>query len=180
MARTLAAARPNEDDLGVASYFEVHVRREARWTIDCTATTAAEALAEAEDIARRTDVMAVKVVNERYNPHTDQSAARVIHKVEKPERKRARGPVRMVAAPRVVPVAKPETAAETGPATPQPARPEPASARAQPAEPSRLPQHAVAGGTSASPAAPWLLFAWASLVLALGASALFVLLLVVG
>jgi|GEM_PF-2021555 len=178
MARTLAAARPNEDDLGVASYFEVHVRREARWTIDCTATTAAEALAEAEDIARRTDVMAVKVVNERYNPRTDQSAARVIHKVEKPERKRARGPVRMVAAPRAVPASKPATLAGHA-ETPAPtAVAEPATATSTAAQ--QRPQHALARGAPASPAAPWLLFAWASLVLALGASALFVLLLVIG
>jgi len=177
MARTLAAARSTEDDLGVASYFEVHVRRETRWTIDCTAATAAEALAEAEDIARRTDVMAVKVVNERYNPRTDQSAARVVYKVEKPERKRSRGAVRMVAAPRVPRAPQPAT-------IPTPADLQNAAPIAEPpAPPGRStapPRHAVARDAPAASASTWLLFAWASLVLALGASALFVLLLVIG
>lgn len=177
MARTFAAARSIEDDLGVVSYFEVHVRRETRWTIDCTGSTAAEALAEAEDIARRLDVMAVKVVNERYNPRTDQSAARVIYKVEKPERKRSRGAVRMVAAPRVPHAPQPATPVDTQSVAPIA---EPPAAAAQPAGPTALPRHSVVRDAPASSTATWLLFAWASLVLALGASALFVLLLLVG
>lgn len=180
MARMLAAARSAEEDLGVASYFEVHVRREARWTIDCTAATAAEARVEAEDIARRTDVMAVKVVNERYNPRTDQSATRVIFKVEKPERKRSRGAVRLAAAPRVP--RPPQLATNATPVGAPTAAPlsEPPTISAPPAMPPPLPQRAVPGRAPSSPASTWLLFAWASLVLALGASALFVFLLVLG
>ena len=171
MARLSAAARPTEDDLGVASYFEVHVRREARWTIDCTATTAAEALAEADEIVRRADVGAVKVVNERYNPRNDLSAARIVYKVEKPERKRTRGPVRMVAAPRIANAPPIVAAASSGNGRPG----SPASQPDQRPVPPRG-----YGARTTSPAATWLLFAWASLVLALGASALFVVLLVVG
>ena len=166
MAPVLAAARPIEDDLGVASYFEVHVHRDQRWMIDCTSASASEAVAEAEAIVRRTDVKAVKVVNERYNPQTEQTASRVVFKVEKPERKRGRGSMRLAAAPRV--------------SAPAPPVAEPATAPLPPAELSGplLPLSGRAGPPSA--AAPWLLFAWASLALALGASGLFILLLVVG
>lgn len=173
MAPAVAANRTTEGDLGVSSYFEVHVRREARWTIDCTATTAAEALAEAEEIVRRVDVRAVKVVNERYNPRIDQSAARVVFKVEKPERKQSRGPFRMMAAPRVVNALPPVAAASPGHSAPS-------SAASQSEERSVPPRGYRARARATSPAASWLLFAWASLVLALGASALFVVLLVVG
>jgi hypothetical protein len=181
MAPMLAADRVAEDDLGVASYFEVHVRRDERWMIDCTSPTAAEAMIEAEDIVRRSDVMAVKVVNERYNPRTDQSAGRVIFKLEKPERKKRGGANRMIAAPRVMSVAPPVVAAAPLVADAMPAAaPDLAPATPPRAERARARPPPGARGTPSSPTAPWLLFAWASLALALGASALFVLLLVIG
>ncbi len=184
MAPVLAADRVAEDDLGVASYFEVHVRRDERWMIDCTSPTAAEALTEAEDIVRRGDVMAVKVVNERYNPRTDQSAGRVIFKLEKPERKKRNGAMRMIASPRVVSAAPPVVSAPpVAVAVAEAATPAAAAGLAatppSPGEPPRGHRPSDARGTP-SPTAPWLLFAWASLALALGASALFVFLLVIG
>jgi hypothetical protein len=180
MAPVLVADRAAEDDLGVASYFEVHVRRDERWMIDCTSATAAEALAEAEDIARRGDVMGVKVVNERYNPRTDQSAGRVVFKLEKPERKNRGGAIRMNAAPRVVPAAPPVVTAAPAAEAALSA----AAAESAPASPplAALPRRHPPGAhsTPSSPTAPWLLFAWASLALAVGASILFVFLLVIG
>jgi hypothetical protein len=181
MAPVLVADRAAEDDLGVASYFEVHVRRDERWMIDCTSATAAEALTEAEDIVRRGDVTGVKVVNERYNPRTDQSAGRVIFKFEKPERKKRGGTVRMIAAPRVVPAARPVApGAPDVDAAISAAAPDPAPATPSPDDLPRGRPPPGARGTPSSSTAPWLLFAWASLALALGASALFVLLLVIG
>ena len=181
MAPVLVADRAAEDDLGVASYFEVHVRRDDRWMIDCTSASAAEAQAEAEDIVRRGDVMAVKVVNERYNPRTDQSAGRVVFKIEKPERKRRGGPIRMLAAPRAMPAAPPAApAAPPTEAAMAEASPEAALASPPLAAPPRRRPPPGADATASSLTAPWLLFAWASLALALGASALFVLLLVIG
>ncbi len=179
MAPALAANRTAEDDLGVASYFEVHVRRDERWTIDCMAPSAGEAVAEAEDIARRADVTAVKVVNERYNPRTDQSAGRVVFRLEKPEGRRRSGHVRLMASPRVPPPPPPaaQPPATTTPLPPAPTSPPPAPA----ARPSGGPAPTGARrGPAEAPTAPWLLFAWASLALALGASALFVFLLVIG
>lgn len=178
MAPLLAADRAAESDLDVVNYFEVHVQRAERWMIDCTSANAAEAMSEAEAIFRRGDVMAVKVVNERYNPRTDQSAARVVCKLEKPERKRRGGSIRMIAAPRVAPAPvaaaiaasdAPAVAAADAVLSPSPLAAELPRARPPPAT----------GGTS-PPTAPWLMFAWASLTLALGATALFVLLLVIG
>ncbi len=151
-------------ETAVASYFEVHVRRADRWVIDCTCANAAEARAEAADIARKPDVLGVKVVNERYNPRTEQSAARVVFKVEKPERRPRSGFVRVAAASRPVAAAAP------------PARPLPEAAwDTAPAA------SAPSGGALELPTqpAPWLLFAWASLALAVTASLLFLFLLVV-
>jgi hypothetical protein len=163
MAEVVAhAALANGDT--VASYFEVHVRRGDRWVIDCTAPSADEALAQAEDIARRGDVLAVKVVNERYNPRTDQTAARVIFTVTKPERKRAPGPMLLRAVAR----------------SSEPTRPLPDAA--SPATDPALETAAFRQASSNQPAsapAPWLMFAWASLALAVAATLLFGLLLVV-
>jgi hypothetical protein len=180
MAPALAANRTAEDDLGVASYFEVHVRRDERWTIDRMAPTAGEAVAEAEDIAKRADVTAVKVVNERYNPRIDQSAGRIIFKLEKPERRRRSGHMRLMASPRVpppAPAAQPSESPLAIASLPPPATsPPPAPAARTSGGPA--PRGAPRGPQA--PTAPWLLFAWASLALALGASALFVFLLVIG
>lgn len=148
------------DDDAVASYFEVHVRRGDRWVIDWTSPLAADALAEAEDLARKVDVQGVKVVNERYDRRTEQSAARVIFKLEKPERKRPSGFARpMAAGPRPAPAA--------GPAKAQ------VLPDAEPLAPSWPPRHPA----PASPPAPWELFAWASVALAVAAALLFGLLL---
>ncbi len=162
MAEAVATPSLAPED-AVVSYFEVHVRRGDRWVIDCTAPSAAEAVAEAEDIARRLDVLGVRVVNERYNRHTDQSAARVILKLEKPERKRPAGPVRLVAPPRT---ALRQAAPGAPPAAAPVPDPTPLLPPDEPFEP-------------ASPISPWQLFAWASLALAGAATLLFVLLLLV-
>ena len=163
------------DDDAVASYFEVHVRRGDRWVIDWTSPLAADALAEAEDLARKADVQGVKVVNERYDRRTEQSAARVIFKLEKPERKRPSGFARPMAAP----------PGPRRPAPPPAAGPPPAPAAgppraqvlpdAEPLAPSWPPRHP----GPASPPAPWELFAWASVALAVAAALLFGLLLLV-
>jgi hypothetical protein len=162
MAEALAPAALADGDT-VASYFEVHVRRGDRWVIDCTAPSADEALAEAEDIVRRADVLAVKVVNERYNPRTDQTAARVIFTATKPERKRAPGPIALRAVARLPerPRSSPEAASPIIDPTVETAAFRPASS-----------------GQPAPAPAPWLVFAWASLALAIGATLLFGILLV--
>jgi hypothetical protein len=158
------------DDDAVASYFEVHVRRGDRWVIDWTSPLAADALAEAEDLARKVDVQGVKVVNERYDRRTEQSAARVIFKLEKPERKRPSGFARPMAA-------GPLPAPATGPPPAPAARPPkaPVLPDAEPITPSWRPRHPGPG----SPPAPWELFAWASVALAVAAALLFGLLLLV-
>jgi hypothetical protein len=163
MAEALAATAVAETD-AVASYFEVHVRRGDRWVIDCTAASADDALAEAEDIARRADVLAVKVVNERYNPRTDQTAARVIFTAAKPERKRAGDRIGLRAMPR------PPQPTKTLP----PAAPPILEAPTETAAPGRP-----ASNEPAPSPAPWMLFAWASLALAVAATLLFGILLVV-
>jgi len=166
-ARTMPAMA---DDDAVASYFEVHVRRGDRWVIDWTSPLAADALAEAEDLARKVDVQGVKVVNERYDRRTEQSAARVIFKLEKPERKRPSGFARPMAA-------GPLPAPATGPPSAPAARPPKAQVLpdAEPIAPSWRPRHP----GPASPPAPWELFAWASVALAVAAALLFGLLLLV-
>ena len=161
------------DDDAVASYFEVHVRRGDRWVIDWTSPLAADALAEAEDLARKADVQGVKVVNERYDRRTDQSAARVIFKLEKPERKRPSGFARPMAAPpgprRPAPAAGPSPAPAAGPPE-APVLPE-----AWPDAPSWPPRPPAPGSSPA----PWGLFAWASVALAVAAALLFGFLLLV-
>jgi hypothetical protein len=170
------------DDDAVASYFEVHVRRGDRWVIDWTSPLAADALAEAEDLARKADVQGVKVVNERYDRRTEQSAARVIFKLEKPERKRPSGFARPMAVPGPrrsppPPAAAPPPVTAAGPPPVPAARPPSAQVLrdAEQLAPSWRPCHP--GPTS--PPAPWELFAWASVALAVAAALLFGLLLLV-
>jgi hypothetical protein len=166
------------DDDAVASYFEVHVRRGDRWVIDWTSPLAADALAEAEDLARKVDVQGVKVVNERYDRRTEQSAARVIFKLEKPERKRPSGFARpMAAGPLPAPATGPPPAPAAGPPSAPAVRPPKAQVMpdAEPIAPSWRPRHP----GPASPPAPWELFAWASVALAVAAALLFGLLLLV-
>jgi hypothetical protein len=186
MAQALAAAASDAADTAVASYFEVHVQRDDRWMIDCTAHNADEALAEAEEIARKSDVTAVKVINERYNAATDESAARVVFKVEKRRRsRRSDGPC-LVAQPRV---ARPQPPAGQVPSAPGPQADAPAAApNAGHARPIRSPSlrpiasaNPSVGLTSRPNAAagPWQLFAWASIALAVAATLLFIVLLLI-
>lgn len=151
MANGLAASGAAKDDDAVVSYFEVHARRGDRWVIDCTTQDAREALNEADELTRKSDVLAVKVFNERYDPRTDRSATRLIFEQEKPARKRQARPL-MAAVSRPT-VTAPRAADDTS---------VPSLAPLPPAAPPA--------------AAPWLLFAWATMALAIGATALFVLL----
>lgn len=150
----------------IVGYFEVHVRRDDRWLIECTAQVAEDALSEAQDLARRSDVRGVKVVHERYNPQTDQSAGRVVFDFAKPEHKRPHGLPRPAAVPRPQP-AEPQTvpaAAGATPASPPPPRSSPSMSGA-----------AFRRRPVAAPV-PWTAFAWASLALAVAATLLFLVL----
>lgn len=187
MAQALATAADSAAESSVASYFEVHVQRDDRWMIDCTAHNAEDALAEAEEIARKADVTAVKVINERYNAATEESAARIVFKVEKRRRSRHRDGPRLMAQPRVarpVPVSislpapasydlgssnEPEVEgnARHAHSTPDPISPW--------VDPTDLSRGAVSDARYA--AGPWQLFAWASITLALAATMLFIVLL---
>lgn len=181
MAQALAAAQSGEVAVTVASYFEVHVRRDERWMIDCTAHNADDALALAEKIACKTDVTAVKVINERYNPVTDQSAARVIFNVEKRRRQRRHDGPRLMAQPRAK-----NTPPSTVPAAPTPKRTEGLTAAdpdaSSPFAPDSTVRTRVPGqslGLASGGPAPWQLFAWASIALAVAATLLFILLLLI-
>ncbi len=168
MAEALAmASRAGGNGEAIVSYFEVHVLRDERWVIDCTSPSAEDALANAQDLARRSEVLGVKVIHERYNPQTDQSAARVVYSAIKPPRPKPRrsAPIGVPRAAAVSPVATPgdppsEGAAPT--ATPQPAR------------------RPIGHQPPVPDTGSWQLFAWASLGLAVTAALLFVLLLLAG
>lgn len=184
MAQASAAAASGAAETAVASYFEVHVQRHERWMIDCTAHNADDALAEAEEIARKADVTAVKVINERYNAATDESAARVVFKVEKRRRPRRSDSPRLVAQPRVArPTPVPAQASSApGPQADLPAVDLDAShGRAIPDPPPIDPAGLSSSFVSCRPAAtgPWQFFAWASIALAVAATLLFMLLLLI-
>ena len=157
------------------SHFEVHVQREGRWTIDCIARTAAEALAEAEEIARRPEVLGCKIVNERYNPLTDLCAARVVHRFEKPRRKRQPA----ARAPRPSSAAPSSALSSSAAMAPAWAVPPPSSAPPPAAEAAARP---LSGIRPAAPPAPslWLSAAWAGSALAVAATLLFALLSLAG
>ena len=186
MAQALAAAAGDAAETAVASYFEVHVQRDERWMIDCTAHNAEDALAEAEEIARKADVTAVKVINERYNAATDQSAARVVFKVEKRRRSpRSDGP-RLMARPRAARAAPVTGQASSGPeegADPPAAALSADHARSIP-HPTLRPTGPVGlsldlASRPGAAAGTWQLFAWASIGLAVAATLLFIILLLI-
>lgn len=166
MAKASMAAASAGDEKAIVGYFEVHVRRDDRWMIDCTSRLADDALAEATEIVKRNEVRAVKVVHERYNPSTDQSASRVIYDFAKPERRRGQTVLRL--------------------AQPRPLSAAPAMAETAAAMPNHLP----AVGTRAHrppvrhrsppPPAPWTAFAIATLALAITATLLVIILAVSG
>ncbi len=179
MAQALAVAQSGEAAATVASYFEVHVRRNERWMIDCTAHNADDALALAEEIARKTDVTAVKVINERYNPVTDQSATRVIFNVEKRRRQQRHDGPRLMAQPKLR-----STPPSTVPTASIPKRSDgPIAADRDTLSP--FAADAAARTRALSPSleqasgepAPLQLFAWASIALAVAATLLFIVLL---
>ena len=190
MAEAVAAASGSEPEIAVASYFEVHVRRNDRWMIDCTAHNADDALAEAEEIARKADVTAVKVINERYNPATDESAARVIFKVEKRRRSRRSDGPRLVAQARVA-RPNPVTTPLSGQASSAPWPEAEAAAAELNGNPLRQIPHPTLRSTDPASvdlgltnrpraaAGPWQLFAWASIALAVAATLLFIVLLLI-
>lgn len=159
----------------IVSCFEVHVLRDERWVIDCMSADAEEALTNAHDLARRAEVLGVKVIHERYNPRTDQSAARVVFSRLKPPRPKVR---RLAAAGAFA--ARPRgishgnrtvgEASAAGPAIPDDRLPPSPPITHQP--PRRRPSAADTGS--------WQLFAWASLALAVTAALLFLLLLLAG
>lgn len=179
MAEALAVAgRAGAVGEAIASCFEVHVLRDERWVIDCMSEHAEDALANAHDLARRAEVLGVKVIHERYNPRTDLSAARIVFCALKPPRPKARrlAPVGAFASRpgATTPDDRPSGAPLAAEAPWQDARP-PTSLASPPA--ARRP----AGRRPPAPdAGSWHLFAWASLGLAVTASLLFVLLLLAG
>lgn len=153
----VAMVSAKDDRIAFVSHFEVHVQRDGRWTIDGIAETAAEALATAEEIARRPDVLAFKIVNERYCPTTGDTATRIVHAMEKPPRKKKPiGP--LAARPRPMPPLD--------------------DSRAPPAS---FPPAPATAGTAEKRKEPslWLLFTWASLALASASALLFMVLIVV-
>ena len=184
MAQAVAAAASGAADTSVASYFEVHVQRDERWMIDCTAHNAEDALAEAEEIARKADVTAVKVINERYNAATDESAARVIFKVEKRRRSRRSDGPRLVAQARVA-RPNPFTTPLSRQASSAPGPEAEAAAAKLDANPVRPIPHATDSASlrhtshPRAAAGPWQLFAWASIALAVAATLLFIILLLI-
>ncbi|MEZ5905332.1 MAG: hypothetical protein R3C69_09640 [Geminicoccaceae bacterium] len=178
MAEALAmASRAGDGGEAIASYFEVHVLRDERWVIDCTSPSAEDALANAQDLARRAEVLGVKVIHERYNPQTDQSAARVVYSAIKPQRPKGRRlpPIAAPAArPTTTPVHHPDdNALSADPASENPPSEMPPSIPATPGRPVVYREPPRETGS-------WQLFAWASLALAVTASLLFVLLLLAG
>lgn len=169
MAEALAmASRAGGNGEAIASYFEVHVLREERWVIDCTSPSAEDALANAQDLARRAEVLGVKVIHERYNPQTDQSAARVVYSAIKPPRPKSRRPA-PISAPRTV----------TAPSVDRP-HGELLSEGGAPVLPSQPVRRPIGHQPPAPDTGSWQLFAWASLGLAVTAALLFVLLLLAG
>lgn len=169
MAEALAmASRARGSGEAIASYFEVHVLREERWVIDCTSPSAEDALANAQDLARRAEVLGVKVIHERYNPQTDQSAARVVYSAIKPPRPKTRRPA---------PIGVPRPF--TTPTADRPAGEVPPGGEAPPstAQPARRP---IGHQPPAADTGSWQPFAWASLGLAVTAALLFILLLLAG
>jgi hypothetical protein len=170
MAQAGPAMAGADDVSAIVGYFEVHVRRDDRWMIDCTAQRAEDALAEAAELGRRSEVQAVKVVHERYNPATDQGASRVIHDFAKPERKRGLGMARLAMARPAPPAAKPLAAVQPAPAPAEPQHhaPPPSPGRTQPR--SMPPPQPV----------PWAAFVWATLALATAATLLFLVLAISG
>lgn len=179
MAEALAvASRAGDSGEVIASYFEVHVLRDERWVIDCTSPSAEDALANAQDLARRAEVLGVKVIHERYNPHTDQSAARIVYSAIKPQRPKGRR-----LAPIAAPAARPITATFADRPLDDVLSADPSSQDPRPqAPPSTWATASRPIGRQQPPreTGSWQLFAWASLALAVTASLLFVLLLLAG
>lgn len=59
--------------------YEVLVQRDGRWQVDCRLRHRDQALEEARNLARRSDVDAVKVVEELADPETGEPVEKVIH-----------------------------------------------------------------------------------------------------
>jgi len=91
-----------EDPTKLQVHYEVHVLHSDRWLIDCTSRDESEALADAQEIARKPDVSGVRVIKETYNPKTERVAGRIIFNYEKPRPERSRRHVVVGARPRPI------------------------------------------------------------------------------
>jgi len=170
MAQAGPALAVAGDASTIVGYFEVHVRRDDRWMIDCTAQRAEDALAEAAELARRSEVQGVRVLHERYNPATDQGASRVIHDFAKPGRKRGPGMAKLAAARPGPPTANPFAAIAA-----------PASAVIEPRHHASPPSGRITpNARPTTQPAPWAAFVWATLALATAATLLFLVLAISG
>ncbi len=176
MVEALAmAGRAGDIGEAIVSCYEVHVLRDERWVIDCMSRDAEEALTNAHDLARRAEVLGVKVIHERYNPRTDQSAARVVYSRLKPPRPKGR---------RLAPIGA-FVARSRGTSPGNGSGGEASAAAPTIPDDRRTPSpsithEALRRRPSAADIGSWHLFAWASLALAVTASLLFLLLLLVG